>query len=71
MEPEIGPGAPEVDFGPSKIDSKSDLELQESLPEPIPLPDPCWIDFGRIFVGLLAQLGAILGGKLGHVETQN
>ena len=54
-----------MDFGPSKIDSKSDLELQESLPEPIPLPDPCWIDLGRLFVGLLAQLGAILGGKIG------
>ena len=65
MEPEIAPGAPEVDFGPSKIDPKSDLELQEALPGPILVPKPCWIDFGRIFVGLLAQLRAILDGKLG------
>ena len=49
-----------------KINPKSVLELQISVMEPAPLPEPCWIDFGRIFVGLLAQSGAILRGMFGR-----
>ena len=48
-----------------KINPKSVLELQISVMEPAPLPEPCWIDFEWILLVLLAQLGAILGGKLG------
>ena len=39
--------------------------FKNRVPEPIPLPEPCWIDFGWISAVLFAQLGAILGGKLG------
>ena len=54
-----------VDPKSNKINPKSVLELQISVMEPAPLAEPYWIDFGRTFVGLLAQAGAILKGKLG------